>query len=819
MSFDSEARRIGNQPIRVIELQPDKCSLVWGVGACPAQGSGDSKCFNTFGTCPVQDSFARASTTVSFVDKNIRPLPGLRAFPAIIEVDYAGTTIEPGGGLGESADIKITFQDFVHNDHGIDPYVDDRTYDTSRGTFWGKWLTRNRHYRGRPVKLREGYVPASGPFTFTHFRDRTYYIRQIDPPDKNGKVVLHATDKLAKTNEERALCPRPTAAYLVGSHDSVTSTFTLVNSEQAYAVIKDEENADKYARINDEIIKVGTQSGQFLIDCDRGQGGTMPASHLGGDVVQHAKAFTGVPVTSIYRRLLTGFSPVASDELDWIQWQQESNALDAFTLTTIIAEPTPVDELINELNTECLVNLWDEDLDGTIKLKLETPWSTDVASLNDERHLVDGSVRLREAQDMRVDEVLFYFGMRNYIEDRKPENMRSFWREVSSLSQSANAYGEPAIQVIHSRWFTSANSGQVAVTARRKVERFRETPIELEWQLQAKDVSSVSVGSVINITTRQLPDMTGLAETVRVQVLETNVDDPGVLYSYRGLKYFGAPNVNDVFVISSNHQDYVLWNELSQPSAPRNITVRNDAVLFGVSSGGLLLHGMPYGSVVTFVNCGQVYGYPGEPGAGGHARSEWDNDISKYVCTADDGGDGLDGGDAIVVPDGVTLIIHNAAGYIRAGGGGGPGGPGYARFDKAYGGAGGGAGRGYQVNSGGQGGDGTTSTYDSSGGVDITTVTPAPDGQWSSVNTVGDGGTQITEVYSIDISGGGGGDWGEAGSPSSSPLTDGEHDQPTLAFGIPGTVGAPGLAIRTIGAGSVVFVNGNVSDRVKGAID
>lgn len=812
MTFATQSKKIGRKPIQVVEIDLDFCSLTFGTGSCPAQGAADSKCFNTFGTCPVQDSFDKTVKTYRFVDQELRPLTGLDAFPAIVEIDYAGTTIRPGGGLGDRAEIEITLQDFTHNDHGIDPYASERTYDTNRGTFATKLLARNRYYKNRSIRIREGYQPDSGAFAFTHFRDREYIIKEISPPNGRGRWTIKAVDRLSLIADKHGSCPRPTEAYLDGVHNTSTTTFTLVNSAQAYAVIKDETDTKKRAAINNEIIEVGSQSGRFLINCLRAQGGTEAAEHGDGDRVQHAKSFTGIEVTTIYQTLLTGFGNVSSSTLDWSQWRQESNALDAFTLTTIIPEPTPVDDLVEELNRECLINLWDEDLDGLIKLKLETPWSIDVASLTDQDHLVNGSVSIRELHEERVDEVHFYYGVRNYMEDLEADNMTRFHREVATTEQGSLANDEQAIEEIYSRWFPASLSAQVEVAARRKLERFKYVPREIEWQLDAKDVSSASVGSVVTMATSHTVDIYGAADIMRVQILEVNIDVPSTLYAYRGWKYFGAPNENEVWVVTSLHADYNLWDELSQPSAPLNITVRLDGIPYGVNSYGLGIHTMPAGSIVTLINCSEAYGYGGEPGKGGNAQTIWDGGEKRYTIIAGNGQDATDGGPAILVGNGVTLRIYNDGGYIRAGGGGGGGAGGYGANDRVYGGGGAAAGRGYPVNSGGLGG--TTSELLTDG-----ILTDGNPGQWSSVNTVGIGGDG--GLAGTGQRGGSGGDYGEDGTEGATPQLGSPNQNVgwDSAYGLGGAPGIAGKAVQIVGSGTVEFITGNTSDRVKGAID
>ena len=799
MTFPTEAKRVGREPLQVVELILDSCANTYGVSPCTAGLAGDEKCFNTFSTCQDQANYNLTTKTYRFVDQAVKTPYGLDALPVIETIDFAATSIEPGGGLGKRASVKVRLRDFPTNDRGWDPYVDDRTYvPASRGTFFGKLKARNPFYRGRKLKLREGYAPASGSFSFDHYQDRTYLVEAIEGPDARGFVTIRAADILKRTEALRSLCPKPSNATLSRAHNASTATLTLQSSAEAAAIFNADDNVDKYLTVNDEIVKLGAQSGATLTGCLRGQGGTTAQAHGDGDKVQACKAFTDTVLTTIYQTLLTQYADVASSFIPFSDWRQESAALDAFQLTTIIPKPTSVRDLLKELNEQCLVNVWWDELTETVPLKLETPWTANVTSLDDDRHFLAGTFGVRDRHDLRVDEVTFYYGMRNYLEDLDVDNMALVYQERVDALQGSNAFDERKQQVIFSRWFDATNANQVQVTVGRKLARFKDTPEEVRFELDAKDVSSVQVGSVVGATTRLLQEADGSQRQLRIQVLEAKPLAPGTSYRYRALRYFGQPNEDEPLLITTNQTDFNLWDELSQPSDPVDVTVviYPGVELCGANSYGFATDGLPLGSTVTLVNCGLIYGFGGNGGGGGNYDLGYESEPPAFwLLSQENGRAGSAGGDALVAT--VDVTIQNDAGSIFGGGGGGGGGASRVTPNVGGGGGGGGA-QGCDSPAGGGGGQ-----FEGLLGGGNPSFTDGVDGGNGSTSAAGAGGAGSGNGGD----GGGGGGWGVAGTAGQG--TVGQTG---------GSGGSPGYAVHVFSGAIVTFESGNNAANVKGAV-
>ena len=138
MSYAVESAKVGHIPTVFIELDMDFCALRSGIGACTATQTGDDKCHNTYSTCNDPANFDKTIKTYRFCEKNASIPVGINAIPLIKSVSFASQEITPGKGLGVRGSVRVNFIDAPWPDTEIDPYWQERTYDTTNsGTFWG----------------------------------------------------------------------------------------------------------------------------------------------------------------------------------------------------------------------------------------------------------------------------------------------------------------------------------------------------------------------------------------------------------------------------------------------------------------------------------------------------------------------------------------------------------------------------------------------------------------------------------------------------------------------------------------------------------
>lgn len=106
-----------------VEIDVRRCSLTYGSSPCTAAlgVTGQTKCFNTDGTCQDIDNFAPVVQTLRYSQQ-----PALDHIPSVAGYDYLPAVINPGVDMGVRSKISVTFTDHPHHDLDLDPYIEDR---------------------------------------------------------------------------------------------------------------------------------------------------------------------------------------------------------------------------------------------------------------------------------------------------------------------------------------------------------------------------------------------------------------------------------------------------------------------------------------------------------------------------------------------------------------------------------------------------------------------------------------------------------------------------------------------------------------------
>lgn len=777
-------------------LDPGKYQVTTNA-AVDGMGNVDDLCFNTFDTCQDTPNYIKEIRTFRFIDRLDRPADITDAAPAITNISYGPTRLEPGGGLAFRGKITVSLQDFTTNDGTLDDYTRERSYNPlDRSTFFGKLKARHKFYIGRPMRVLEGYMDE--PFDIGNFRTREFIIEQIVGPDKTGKVQIIGKDPLSKAQNARAKAPTPSVGTLLNTITAGDASLTVSAGDGP------DYDVDIHLRIDDEIMLIGVRAGDVL-PVTRGQGGTTAAAHTAGAAVQSCLTYDDEPIIDVVQNLLEDFANIPASFIPFADWQdEEAQSLTGYDLTTIISEPTGVQKLLKEIVEVSLLDIWYADVDQEIKLKLQTPFTEVTEMLNDDENVLADSLRIKDDNNRRLTRVLIYYGIKNFARDlTETENYSLANFEIEADKESVNKFNDEKIKVIFSRWMDASNIVQIKLTSQRLLARFGNMPIEISFNLDAKDVPLLETGDVYDIETRIIPGALGLPVATRFQVIETKPLRPSSIYKYTSLAFFADPQP-DSLIISANETNFDLFVELGGPPGPIDVTVTINAGVFVRATQGnaaFKTDGMHPDSTLTLINNGHIHGYGGNGGKGGDANIGYEKEVSTcfFFGSAGGGVAGQAGGDAmnITVSD---VEIDNTNGDIFGGGGGGGGGAGFRSSFSPI------------VRGGGGGGGGLGEDTSIGGGFGTATIDPGSFGDCGTEvevdGTAGTGGTDIAEGTG-GASGGagagnggdGGNDWGEDGDPAS--------------IGPGG--GAGGFAVRLNGA-LITFTGGNNPAQVKGDV-
>lgn len=425
VTYQTEARTSGSEPWQWIEFEVDRCTLEFGV-TCPAVlGAGGQKCFNSFRTCPVRNSFTPEPYWLRFCEP--RATVPLRFpfeddghpffFPFLRGVSHSPVKVDPGVSIGVRAEIKVTIDDAPHHDWGIDPYVDERGYNPlDRGLALAKLRERFPFFIGRRLRWYEGFlindsaavigapqywgetstdIDAAGfgdevaltgdealvdsePFSVVinfgqstlYFVRRDYVIEKFDGPDADGKLTIVAKDPLKLADADRAQDPRPSTGVLAES---------LEEEDDPEYIDVVTGNEDEYSDTRPGIVFIGSEGIQYEFAFPFSPGvvrlqwvtrglpddyETERSSHAAGDLVQQASYRRG-RVIDVVRALLIERVPNFDPEwIPWERWQAEHDTwLGGTQIRRLIHEPTGVVDLINEIVEQTLTwgFWWDEE--------------------------------------------------------------------------------------------------------------------------------------------------------------------------------------------------------------------------------------------------------------------------------------------------------------------------------------------------------------------------------------------------------------------------------------------------------------------------
>lgn len=764
------------QRLSYYEIDLEVCDLTHGEGLCPATGE---PCFNTRKTCQAIDAYTPTTQVLRLGKPSMHNPGGIDAVENIADSSYTPSIVKLGESIGTRASLKITATDHPSPDTGAggDPYLEQRNYDPfERGTFWGKLRARHPYMRGNKLRWYNGRVGQS----LEQMERRTYIVDSIEGPNTRGQFMIKAKDPLTLTESKRAQAPKLSRGVLGGALSETATSFAVSPS----GVGEDYPTSGKVAIGGNEIVSYTRSGDTFTIS--RGINNTEIKEHDEGDRVQWVLEYSSQEPESVLFDLLTNYAQVPAEFITLGNWTAELNQFLGRRYSGVIAEPTPVVDLINELLEQAALSIWWDEIGETLQLQVLRNVTKGSFVYNDD-FMLAGSFKQREQPDKRVSQVWTYYGQINPLESQDdPRNYRNTLLTVNQASELN--WGEPAVKKVYSRWMT-----QFALSAAERLNtlvlsRFAEPPRMFEFNLLRDSGTPLPpLGSGLQLQSFFNQDPTGAPVTSPCQAIEVKVSDVGVGVKAEEVVITDVddggtppepPDIKRVVISADatnvNLRDAYL-NIFSEAEDGDTVIceVRENVIVTSETTSAPAFDtgtGWPDGvSLKLSVLSGAVIS--GRGGAGGGASS---NGTNFYVENGGDGG---------LAFNAASIITVENNGIIGGGGGGGGGSATYFivlgnRYTYAYGGGGGAS---YA-----SGGD----TSLSGGGSLVRS-----DGAQGGLLSGGDGGKHSKDE--AEEQGGSGGDLGKGGGdgvviwmPTTSQTTSG---------------GSAGPAIQ--GASNVTFIN------------
>jgi hypothetical protein len=502
------------QAVEIIELDISYCANTYGSAPCTAAVgvTGDRKCTNCLADCQDSINFVEETVTLRFAkpaDYLVETGIDVVA-PTIQSIDFSPAIIEPGETLGTRASIRITFRDHPHSDTGpgFDKYWDERSYNPyEQGSFWGRFRARQPYLKGEALRWKLGFVGDD----FADYETRHFIVESFDGPTPDGTFTIVAKDPLKLLDGDRAQAPRVSRGKLA---NALTESATSTSLEPVGIGNAEYATSGKVQFGGKEVVSF-TRAGNALT-ITRAQYNTTVVAHEDEERVQQCLEYISEDPADIIYDLMVNFGGIDPAWIDLPTWQTETATYFGRNFTGLVAEPTPVKQLIDEVIEQAGLAIWWDDLFQTIRLQVLRQITTS-AFLFTDSHVVKGSLKVTEQPGKRVSQCWCRFGQTNPLRPLEEEANFRTW-EIGIDSANEEKYGQAAVATIWSRWIPIGGRTTATRANDLKIGRYTNPPRKFAFSLFRGSVDAPQLGGGYRLEARTLQDATGAREQVPIQI-------------------------------------------------------------------------------------------------------------------------------------------------------------------------------------------------------------------------------------------------------------------------------------------------------------
>jgi len=494
-TFATELAAVSRIPNTLCVATLDRCANTCGSSPCTATGA---KCYNTYFTCKDKAHFVKTTMDYEYTSvKSPLPFPGPR--PYISDVKYIPTEIKDN--LTISGRVSITLRDEPElTDIGLDPHYSTRA--TIQGTYAKKLVARNPNYKGRPVKIYNGfYGLTKGDFVqrFDGIIDNITI--------KRGGWVIELADLLKKLADINI--PAKSTIKLAADIDAAQVQLSLTDAT-------DLDAANGYVRIGDEIIFYATKVGNQLWGCTRGCFSTTADTHSQNDKVQKCRYYAPQSAYDLLLAMLEDDAGIAAGAIDtaaFALWKAFDADMPYFS--AIISEPIKLSklffEIIDLIDCKCWVG---EDLKVTIRKNLPNYPGRTYQTFTDADNIIPDSISVDLNAKSRVSRISIYWNKTAIGKDDEISSYSCLDVFTDLEGEGENLYNESVEKNVYCRWLRLDYMDEDLITAYirrvgRRMLRLCKNPLAIiSFDVELKD-SGVKTGDMVKITTSALNEADG----------------------------------------------------------------------------------------------------------------------------------------------------------------------------------------------------------------------------------------------------------------------------------------------------------------------
>lgn len=489
-----------SKPLRFWELVLNPCSHTYGVGSCTASigVTGDRKCFNSPRTCQDAVNYSPGDEQILRFAEPTADLPiDIDCIPCLTDISRRPQKVDPGETMGVRESGTVSMHNFKHNDVLLDPYLDDRSYNTySNGTFWGKFFARWGNLQGKECRTVDGFVGQD----IDDMERRYYVVEDHAGPDSGGKVSFTFKDILKLLDGDKAQAPAPSKGTLYAEIDE--SDTSLVLSPPGIGATYPSSGI---ASIGDEVVSF-TRSTDTINLTGRNLYGSKLDGHDAGETFQIALVYSSKSPAELIYDWVTNYTLTPSEYVDLPAWEAEVDENIGRLFSGMIMQPTPVKTLCDEIISEAGLIFFTDLKAKKISLKAMRAF-VPTLSLNDD-HFIAGSITSSPSNEKRVSEVWAYYGKRNPLEKQDvKKNYTAVYAKPTSNTIVALENTPSAIREITSRWITVFNQPAAVAIADSVLARYEVAPRMVAFKLHPN--IPLTEGQAINVSSRIFEDDQG----------------------------------------------------------------------------------------------------------------------------------------------------------------------------------------------------------------------------------------------------------------------------------------------------------------------
>lgn len=525
MSYSTDAVAVGKTPLEIVEIE-----AVVNIDASVSSG------YRTKATTSSGDSFTSGIRKYRFISEHFALTgdPAAKAlaisqaswtaeesetftYPTLVRVSHRPTKVPFQEGFGSRAQISIELRDHSDNDVYTDPFYRTRSYRAvDQGTFWGKWIRRNKFYPGWKLNYYVGYQDENGAINLSNFQKHVFFLDSILGVGE-PTVTLSGKDVFKVASDERATVPKRTTGKLLADISDSDTTLLLSPSGvgSQYAL-------EGKIALNDEIIAY-SRTGDAM-SLTRAQNGTDAAAHTAGDSIQDCYVVDGAPPAYVLWDMLTNYtnSNIQSNWITYADWVDEIETyIGDIRFSHVQTEPLKIVQAIKEITQVLFARMFWDSVNQKIVLEVDKPVVSADFSFSDYNYILERSVAVTDSPEDWVTQAFVYYGLRTPTS--RTDEDKSFQVVEGIIVDSAQAgdeLGDVRVREIRSRWVDKDQSTYMSQLVNRIVNRYNDLLRRVRFSV---DISQAPrLNQSIQVTTRGIQDVdgSGPATVVRAETIE-----------------------------------------------------------------------------------------------------------------------------------------------------------------------------------------------------------------------------------------------------------------------------------------------------------